>query len=75
MTSSSSVIRIASAGLLSAIAKRLPVTDQWCILYPTIRPHLRSETVTLAETDLLNALLPPVNLSKLESCGGFGAKS
>lgn len=55
-------IRQGAAGFVAKAANHLPPSDIWCILYPTIRPALRSDIVTLDEDSILNALVSPVSL-------------
>lgn len=53
-------IRQGAAGFVAKAASQLPPSDIWCIIYPTIRPALRSDIVTLDEDSILSALVAPV---------------
>lgn len=52
-------------GLVAAVAKNLPSSDVWCILYPAIRPMLHSDVKEMDEAALMSALLPPVSTGTL----------
>lgn len=53
-------IRQGAAGFVAKAASQLSPSDIWCILYPTIRPALRSDVVKLDEDSILSALVSPV---------------
>ncbi|KAL0243903.1 hypothetical protein I308_105166 [Cryptococcus tetragattii IND107] len=58
-------IRQGAVGLVAVVAKNLPSSDVWCILYPTIRPMLHSDVKEMDEAALMSALLPPLARSTL----------
>ncbi|KAF9516566.1 hypothetical protein BS47DRAFT_1371689 [Hydnum rufescens UP504] len=51
-------IREGAAAFISSSAKHLPVTDVWCILYPSLRPLLRSDIRAISEQSLLMTVKP-----------------
>ncbi|KAG8859720.1 Serine/threonine-protein kinase [Tulasnella sp. 330] len=53
-------IRQGAAAFISSAAKKLPTTDVWCILYPSLRPHLRSDVRAISESSLLMTVKPPL---------------
>ncbi|WVN90927.1 uncharacterized protein L203_106172 [Cryptococcus depauperatus CBS 7841] len=63
-------IRQGAVGFIVAAARNLPFSDVWCILYPSIRPMLRSDIKEINETSLIAALLPPLSRSTLTTSKG-----
>ncbi|KAG8916382.1 Serine/threonine-protein kinase [Tulasnella sp. 417] len=53
-------IREGAAAFLASAAKKLPATDVWCILYPGLRQHLRSDIRAISESSLLTTVKPPL---------------
>ncbi|KAG8906368.1 Serine/threonine-protein kinase [Tulasnella sp. 403] len=53
-------IRQGAAAFLASAAKKLPQTDVWCILYPGLRPHLRSDVRAISESSLLMTIKHPL---------------
>ena len=53
-------LRQASAGLVAAAAARLDDVDVWAILYPSLRPLLRTDVQTLDEITLLDTARAPL---------------
>ena len=53
-------IRQGATAFIAEAAKRLPQSDVWCILYPSLRFYLRSDIRDVTSTSLLTALKPPV---------------
>lgn len=49
-----------AASFLASARKRLPASDVWCILYPSLRHFLRSEIREIDEVTLLTAMKPAV---------------
>ncbi|KAG8977762.1 Serine/threonine-protein kinase, partial [Tulasnella sp. 427] len=49
-----------AAAFLSSAAKKLPATDVWCILYPGLRQHLRSDIRAISESSLLMTVKTPL---------------
>ncbi|BEJ10919.1 hypothetical protein CspHIS471_0103410 [Cutaneotrichosporon sp. HIS471] len=60
-------IRQGTAGFVAKAANHLPPSDIWCILYPIIRPTLRSDIVTLDEDSILGALVSPLSRATLQA--------
>lgn len=58
-------IRNAAVGFISSSVKHLPKTDLWCIIYPMIRPFLRSDIGQVNEESLLQNTATPVSKSAL----------
>ncbi|KAG8848832.1 Serine/threonine-protein kinase [Serendipita sp. 411] len=53
-------IRQAAVSFLASAARKLPRTDVWCILYPSLRYFLRSDVRDLNEGTLLAYIKPSV---------------
>ncbi|WVF66213.1 hypothetical protein IAT40_000953 [Kwoniella sp. CBS 6097] len=58
-------IRQGTAGLIAAIARNLPQTDVWCIVYHNLRPLLQFDIKEMEEHSILAAVLPPLSRSTL----------
>lgn len=56
-------IRYGVVGFISSTSKHLPKTDLWCIVYPLIRPFLRSDIADINEESLLQNMETPVSVS------------
>lgn len=56
-------IRQGAASFIASASKHLPATDVWCILYPSLRPLLRSDIQSISEHSLLLTLKPPASIS------------
>lgn len=54
-------IRNGAVGFIASTAKHLPKTDLWCIVYPMIRPFLRSDIAEINEETLLQNIETPVS--------------
>lgn len=53
-------IRNGAVGFIASTEKHLPKTDLWCIVYPRIRPFLRSDIAEISEESLLQNIETPV---------------
>ncbi|CDW96863.1 hypothetical protein [Sporisorium scitamineum] len=53
-------LRQASAGLVAAAAEKLDDVDVWAILYPSLRPLLRTDVQDLTEVTLLDTVRAPL---------------
>ncbi|KAI0701928.1 hypothetical protein BC835DRAFT_1321753 [Cytidiella melzeri] len=53
-------IRQGAVAFITAASKRLPTSDVWCILYPSLKHFLRSDIREVDERSLLVALKPPL---------------
>ncbi|KAF7730449.1 Serine/threonine-protein kinase [Apophysomyces ossiformis] len=53
-------IRYGAVGFISSTAKHLPQTDIWCIVYPLLRPFLRSDIADITESELLENIKLPL---------------
>ncbi|CAO3698380.1 unnamed protein product [Rhizopus stolonifer] len=53
-------VRDGSVGFISSAIKHLPETDVWCIIYPLIRPFLRSDIADVNEEALLGNMETPM---------------
>ncbi|CEI91815.1 hypothetical protein RMCBS344292_06093 [Rhizopus microsporus] len=53
-------IRDGSVGFISSAIKHLPETDVWCIVYPLLRPFLRSDIADINEELLLENIESPI---------------
>ncbi|KAI0088224.1 hypothetical protein BDY19DRAFT_994141 [Irpex rosettiformis] len=51
-------IRQGATAFIAAAAKRLPASDVWCILYPSLKHFLRSDIREVDERSLLVAMKP-----------------
>ena len=54
-----------AAAFITSAGKHLPLSDIWCILYPSLRHFLKSDLVVIDEQSLLMALKSPVSSSPL----------
>ncbi|CEG71017.1 Putative VPS15 protein kinase [Rhizopus microsporus] len=53
-------IRDGSVGFISSAIRHLPKTDVWCIVYPLLRPFLRSDIADINEELLLENIESPI---------------
>ncbi|KAG9029158.1 Serine/threonine-protein kinase [Tulasnella sp. JGI-2019a] len=67
-------IRQGAAAFISSAAKKLPITDVWCILYPSLRPHLRSDVRAISESSLLMTVKPPLPRKIFDSTVAWAMK-
>ena len=51
-----------AAAFIAAAARRLPASDVWCILYPSLKHFLRSDIREVDERSMLIAMKPPVSI-------------
>ncbi|EIE85776.1 hypothetical protein RO3G_10486 [Rhizopus delemar RA 99-880] len=54
-------VRDGSIGFISSAIKHLPETDVWCIIYPLLRPFLRSDIADVNEEALLENIEAPMS--------------
>lgn len=54
-----------AAAFISAATKRLPASDVWCILYPSLKHFLRSDVREVDERSLLIAMKPSVSVGTI----------
>ncbi|EJU01456.1 ARM repeat-containing protein [Dacryopinax primogenitus] len=54
-------IKQGAAAFLASAAKHLPAIDVWAILYPSLRPLLRSDVAEIDEISLLSAIKAPLS--------------
>ncbi|CAJ0827796.1 4800_t:CDS:2, partial [Entrophospora sp. SA101] len=52
-------IRYGAIGFIASVAKLLPQTDIWCIIYPIIRQFLQADIVEITEMHLLENVKKP----------------
>ncbi|KAG0024457.1 Serine/threonine-protein kinase [Entomortierella chlamydospora] len=60
-------IRYGAIGFISSTAQRLPVADVWCMIYPIIRPFMRSDVGEVSELHLRENVKPPLSRHVFES--------
>ncbi|KAF9349512.1 Serine/threonine-protein kinase [Mortierella sp. AD094] len=60
-------IRYGAIGFISSTAQRLPVADVWCMIYPIIRPFMRSDVGEVNELHLRENVKPPLSRHVFES--------
>ncbi|KAI8641016.1 hypothetical protein BD408DRAFT_389715 [Parasitella parasitica] len=68
-------IRNAAVGFISSSVKHLPKTDLWCIVYPMIRPFLRSDIAEINEQALLENMEPPISRLVYEQAITWASKA
>ncbi|KAF9438121.1 Serine/threonine-protein kinase [Entomortierella beljakovae] len=54
-------IRYGAIGFIASTAQRLPVADVWCMIYPIIRPFMRSDIGEVNELNLRENVKPPLS--------------
>ncbi|KAG0225557.1 Serine/threonine-protein kinase [Actinomortierella wolfii] len=59
-------IRYGAIGFLSSTARRLPVVDVWCMIYPIIRPFLRSDIGEVSDLHLRENVRSPLSRAVFE---------
>jgi hypothetical protein len=57
---STKLLMSGAVAFIAAAAKRLPSSDVWCILYPSLKHFLRSDIREVDEKSLLIAMKPHV---------------
>ncbi|KAG8950099.1 Serine/threonine-protein kinase [Tulasnella sp. 424] len=67
-------IREGAAAFLASAAKKLPATDVWCILYPGLRQHLRSDIRAISESSLLTTVKSPLPRSIFDAAVAWAMK-
>ncbi|CAO3623542.1 unnamed protein product [Mucor fragilis] len=68
-------IRNAAVGFISSSVKHLPKTDLWCIIYPMIRPFLRSDIAQVNEESLLQNTATPISRQVYEQAMLWATKA
>ncbi|OBZ87474.1 putative serine/threonine-protein kinase VPS15 [Choanephora cucurbitarum] len=68
-------IRYGAVGFISSTAKSLPKTDLWCIIYPMLRPFLRSDIADVNETTLLENMESPISRQVYEQAIVWATKA
>ncbi|CEP11758.1 hypothetical protein [Parasitella parasitica] len=68
-------IRHAAVGFISSSVKHLAKTDVWCIVYPMIRPFLRTDIADINEQTLLENMEPPISRQVYEQAMVWAAKA
>ncbi|KAG0277458.1 Serine/threonine-protein kinase [Linnemannia exigua] len=54
-------IRYGAIGFIASTSQRLPVADIWCMIYPIIRPFMRSDVGEVNELHLRENVKPPLS--------------
>ncbi|KAG0304462.1 Serine/threonine-protein kinase [Dissophora globulifera] len=60
-------IRYGAIGFIASTTQRLPVADIWCMIYPIIRPFMRSDVGEVNELHLRENVKPPLSRNVFES--------
>ncbi|KAF9937293.1 Serine/threonine-protein kinase [Mortierella alpina] len=60
-------IRYGAIGFIASTSQRLPVADIWCMIYPIIRPFMRSDVGEVNELHLRENVKPPLSRNVFES--------
>ncbi|KAF8336386.1 uncharacterized protein EI90DRAFT_3144677 [Cantharellus anzutake] len=68
-------IRQGAVAFITSAAKHLPVTDVWCILYPSLRPLLRSDIKSINDQSLLSRLKPNLSRTIFDAAVTWAMKS
>ncbi|SPC61050.1 related to VPS15 - ser/thr protein kinase [Ustilago sp. UG-2017b] len=68
-------LRQASAGLIAAAAAKLEDVDVWAILYPSLRPLLRSDVQDLTEITLLDMAKAPLTRPVFAAALGWASQA
>ncbi|RCH97242.1 Serine/threonine-protein kinase, partial [Rhizopus stolonifer] len=68
-------IRYGAIGFISSSAKNLPKTDLWCIIYPMLRPFLRSDIAQVNEGTLLENVETPISRQVYEQAIVWATKA
>ncbi|KAF9971093.1 Serine/threonine-protein kinase, partial [Actinomortierella ambigua] len=59
-------IRYGAIGFISSTARRLPMADIWCMIYPIIRPFLRSDIGEVSDLHLRENIKAPLSRAVFE---------
>ncbi|KAG0258767.1 Serine/threonine-protein kinase [Actinomortierella ambigua] len=59
-------IRYGAIGFISSTARRLPMADIWCMIYPIIRPFLRSDIGEVSDLHLRENVKAPLSRAVFE---------
>ncbi|KAG1450049.1 hypothetical protein G6F46_010280 [Rhizopus delemar] len=68
-------VRDGSIGFISSAIKHLPETDVWCIIYPLLRPFLRSDIADVNEEALLENIEAPMSRQVYEQAIIWASKA
>ncbi|KAJ3126534.1 Serine/threonine-protein kinase [Nowakowskiella sp. JEL0407] len=68
-------IRYRTISFIGSIAKRLPLIDVRCILYPTIRPFLKTDIFEITETSLMEYLKERINRGMYDKTLALASKN
>lgn len=68
-------IKQGAASFIAAAARLLPVSDVWCILYPSLRHFLKCDVVNIDEMNLLNAVKSPLPRQILDATVQWAMKT
>lgn len=68
-------IRYGAIGFIASTSQRLPVADVWCMIYPIIRPFMRSDVGEVSELHLRENVKPPLSRHVFESSIAWAANS
>ena len=59
-------IRYGAIGFIASTSQRLPAADIWCMIYPIIRPFMRSDVGEVSELHLRENVKPPLSRNVFE---------
>ncbi|EPQ31567.1 uncharacterized protein PFL1_00900 [Pseudozyma flocculosa PF-1] len=68
-------LREACAGLIAAAAAKLDPTELWAVVYPSVRPLLRSDIHEFTEPVLLDSIKEPLPRSILQAAISWASKA
>ncbi|KAF6748025.1 other/VPS15 protein kinase [Ephemerocybe angulata] len=68
-------IRQGAAAFITSAAQHLPVSDVWCILYPSLRHFLKSDVADVNATTVLRTLKPPLPRQILDASVQWAMKA
>ncbi|KAF9426647.1 Serine/threonine-protein kinase, partial [Podila epigama] len=68
-------IRYGAIGFIASTSQRLPVADIWCMIYPIIRPFMRSDVGEVNELHLRENVKPPLSRHVFESSIAWAANA
>ncbi|KAJ2936541.1 hypothetical protein H1R20_g554, partial [Candolleomyces eurysporus] len=68
-------IRQGAVAFLTSAAQHLPVSDIWCILYPSLRHFLKSDIAEIDAMSLLRAMKPSVSRQILDASVQWAMKA
>lgn len=66
-------IRYGAIGFIASTSQRLPVADVWCMIYPIIRPFMRSDVGEVSELHLRENVKAPLSRHVFESSIAWAA--